>query len=121
MRDKITAGPALKRGRPALTVTDAARCRLHRLYSLQGLSVRAVGQHLGIGEAAVRRRLKAAGIEARKGGGSWREPVLSLMDPAQLFSDIVLYGVESAARRRHVSKRLLQLHLARLRREASNK
>lgn len=121
MRDKITAGPALKRGRPALTLTDAAKARLHRLYIVQGLSVRDVGQHLKIGEKAVRLRLKAAGIEARKGGGSWREPVLPLMDQAALFSDIVLYGVESAARRRHVTKRTLQFHLARLRREASNK
>lgn len=56
-------GQKPQRGRPGLTATDAAKARLHRLYIVQGLSVRAVGhQHLGIGEKAVRRRLKAAGV-----------------------------------------------------------
>ncbi len=110
-------GQTPKRGRPALAVSDAEKARLHRLYIIQGLSVRDLGRNLGIGEKAVRLRLHAAGVPMRSNA---KRPRLRYVDPVRVYSDVILHGVEGAAKRLKMTKRALQYHLSRLRREAKS-
>ena len=118
MTIKYASAPPAARGRPRLAVSEKERARIYRLYVVEELAVRDVAARLRIPEANVRRRMKAAGIEARP---NVSRSGLRRVDQGRLFSDVILLGVEGAAVKRKVTKRALQYYIAGLRREAKNK
>jgi len=118
MTIKYPAAPKAARGRPRLAIPERERDRLYRLYVVEEKSTREVAAAMRIGEAAVRRRLRAAGIEARP---SVKRSGLRRVDQARLFSDVILLGTAGAAKRYKVTKRALQYYLAGLRKAAGSK
>ena len=105
-----------KRGRRRAPGPDPAELR--RLYQADGESTKALAERFGISGGKVRRELRAIGVELRSNAKRSR---LRTLDQAALFSDIVLYGVEEAARRQGISERALQRYLAGLRGAAREK
>jgi len=118
MTIKYASAPPAARGRPRLAVSEKERARIYRLYVVEELAVRDVAARLRIPEANVRRRMKAAGIEARPNVPRSR---LRRTNQARLFSNIVLLGIERTAKRYRMTKRALQFYLAGLRRKAKEK
>lgn len=91
--------------------------RLRRLYIDRGLSIREVAAVLGLSEATIRRRLKAAGIPARSMAKRSR---LRTLDQARLFADIAELGVDKTAKKWGIFERTLKRYLAGLRRAAKS-
>jgi hypothetical protein len=104
------------RGKPRLIVSDRMKARLTRLYVRDGLSVREVAAALGIGDAAARRRLHAAGIAMRSNIPRSR---LRKLDQARLMSDLIDFGVDRTALKRGIPVRTLKFYLAGLRRSTA--
>jgi len=111
------AGRQAKRGRPRLAVDDEMKARLMRLYIEEGLSVRDIAAELGIPEANVRRRLRAAKIPMRTNAPRSR---LRKLDQAQLFADLHELGPERTAEKWGVPRSTFFDYLARIRSRASN-
>ena len=86
--------------------------RLRRLYVEQGLSSRECAAVLGVGDATIRRRLKAAGIAARP---NIRRSRLRHLDQARLFASIAELGVRKTAKRWRIPERTLKYYLSKLR------
>lgn len=111
------AGLEVRRGRPALIIDESERALVHRLYILEGRSTRDVAAIMKIGEATVRRRLRATGVELRSNAKRSR---LRALDHGRLFGDINEIGVDRTARKWGIPERTLKSYLARLRREADS-
>lgn len=85
---------------------------LARLYVKEGKSVREVAAVLGISDAAVKRRLHAAGVVMRSNA---RRSRLRLLNQARLFADINDLGVDRTAAKWGIPERTLKYYLSKLR------
>lgn len=91
--------------------------RIVRMYVKEKKSSRDIAAIMGLGDATIRRRLKAAGIPARSNA---RRSRLRKLDQAALFASIKEIGVHKTARRFKLNSRTLEYYLAGLRRKAED-
>jgi transposase len=86
--------------------------RIVRMYVREQKSSRDIAAIMGLGDATIRRRLKAAGIPARSNA---RRSRLRKLDQAALFASIEEIGVNRTAKRFKIIERTLRYYLAGLR------